>query len=205
MPDEAEYDELVMTLVESALQRPPDKREEYLRSVCRPDPALYEEVWKRIEWEERMGGFLREPLVVSRETVNRPFEPGEVLGGRFRILREVGQGGMGVVYEAVDRKLDRHIAIKCARMGFRSRLPPEARDAREVSHFNVCKLHDLHTARTPFGEVDFLTMELLSGETLAGRMQRIGPVPEKQAREIALQPCAGLAQAHLQGVVDGDL
>ena len=121
MPDEAEFDELVMTLVESALQRPPDKRDEYLRSVCQPDPVLYEEVRRRIEWEERMGGFLREPLVAPRGTEHRPFELGEVVCGRFRIVREVGRGGMGVVYEALDRKLDRRIAIKCARLGFRSR------------------------------------------------------------------------------------
>jgi serine/threonine protein kinase len=205
MPGETEYDELVMTLVETALQRPAEEREEYLHSVCGSNPALYQEVRDRIEWEERMGTFLREPLVVPRETSHQVFELGERLGGRFRILREVGHGGMGVVYEAFDEKLDRRIALKCARLGFGSRLPPEARAAREVSHFNVCKLHDLHTAQTPFGEVDFLTMEFVDGETLADRLKRTGPLPESEAREIALEVCAGLAQAHRQGVVHGDL
>jgi tetratricopeptide (TPR) repeat protein len=205
MPGETEYDELVMTLVETALQRPSAEREQYLRSVCGSNPALYEEVRSRIEWEDRMGPFLREPLVVPHETSHEVFELGERLGGRFRILREVGHGGMGVVYEAVDEKLDRRIAIKCARLGFGSRLPPEARAAREVSHFNVCKLHDLHTAQTPFGEVDFLTMEFVDGETLADRIKRAGPLPENEAREIALEVCAGLAQAHRQGVIHGDL
>ena len=205
MPGETEYDELVMTLVETALQRPPEEREEYLHSVCGSNPGLYQEVRDRIEWEERMGTFLREPLVVPRETSHQVFELGERLGGRFRILREVGHGGMGVVYEAFDEKLDRRIALKCARLGFGSRLPPEARAAREVSHFNVCKLHDLHTAQTPFGEVDFLTMEFVDGETLADRLKRTGPLPESEAREIALEVCAGLAQAHRQGVVHGDL
>jgi tetratricopeptide (TPR) repeat protein len=205
MPGESEYDELVMTLLETALQRPSGEREEYLRSVCGSNPALYEEVRNRIEWEDRMGPFLREPLVVPRETSHQVFELGERLGGRFRILREVGHGGMGVVYEAFDEKLDRRIALKCARLGFGSRLPPEARAAREVSHFNVCKLHDLHTAQTPFGDVDFLTMEFVEGETLADRVKRTGPLPEKEAREIALEVCGGLAQAHRQGVVHGDL
>jgi tetratricopeptide (TPR) repeat protein len=205
MPGETEYDDLVMTLVETALQRPSGEREQYLRSVCGSNPALYEEVRSRIEWEDRMGPFLREPLVVPRETSHEVFELGERLGGRFRILREVGHGGMGVVYEAVDEKLDRRIAIKCARLGFGSRLPPEARAAREVSHFNVCKLHDLHTAQTPFGEVDFLTMEFVDGETLADRIKRSGPLPQNEAREIALEVCGGLAQAHRQGVIHGDL
>lgn len=180
MPGETEYDELVMTLLETALQRPSEEREAFLRSVCGSNPALYEEVRNRIEWEDRMGPFLREPLVVPRETSHQVFELGERLGGRFRILREVGHGGMGVVYEAFDEKLDRRIALKCPRLGFGSRLPPEARAAREVSHFNVCKLDDLHTAQTPFGDVDFLTMEFVEGETLADRVKRTGPLPEKR-------------------------
>jgi len=76
MPGETEYDELVMTLVETALQRPPEEREEYLRSVCGSNPALYQEVRDRIEWEERMGTFLREPLVVPHETSHQVFELG---------------------------------------------------------------------------------------------------------------------------------
>ncbi len=67
------------------------------------------------------------------------FVPGTVLGDRFRIVRLLGSGGMGVVYEAVDSKLDRRVALNCTRPGHRYRLPPEARAAREVSHFNVCK------------------------------------------------------------------
>ena len=58
MPGETEYDELVMTLLETALQRPSEEREEYLRSVCGSNPALYQEVKDRIEWDSRMGSFL---------------------------------------------------------------------------------------------------------------------------------------------------
>ncbi len=63
------------------------------------------------------------------------FAPGTILGERFRIVRAVGHGGMGVVYDAIDQKLDRRVALKCAKLGHRHRLPPEARAAREVSHF----------------------------------------------------------------------
>jgi serine/threonine protein kinase/tetratricopeptide (TPR) repeat protein len=204
MSGENDYDELVMSLLESALDRSPEERAPYLRSVCRGDPALYEEVWSRVEWEQRMGGFLREPLL-SPECVSPRLEAGTRLSDRFRIVREVGSGGMGVVYEAVDEKLDRRIAVKCAKLGFWNRLPPEARNAREVSHFNVCKVHDLHVTTTPLGEVDFLTMEFIDGETLAGRLKRSGKLPEGEARDIARQICAGLAQAHRQGVIHGDL
>ena len=112
---------------------------------------------------------------------------------------------MGIVFEAIDEKLDRRVALKCAKLGHGHRLPPEARAAREVSHFNVCKVYDLHAAVTDLGELDFLSMEFIEGQTLSERIYRDGPVPEKEAREIARQICAGLAQAHRQGVIHGDL
>ena len=112
---------------------------------------------------------------------------------------------MGIVFEAIDEKLDRRVALKCAKLGHGHRLPPEARAAREVSHFNVCKVYDLHAAVTDLGDLDFLSMEFIEGQTLSERIYRDGPVPEKEAREIARQICAGLAQAHRQGVIHGDL
>lgn len=127
MPGPYEDDELVMGLVESALDRPPQEREQFLRSVC-GDSLLYAEVLSRVEWEERMGKFLLEPLPLS-EILDHPFETGTRVAGRFRIVREVAFGGMGVVYEAVDEKLDRRVAIKCAKLGFGNRLPREVQAA----------------------------------------------------------------------------
>ena len=124
--------------------------------------------------------------------------------GRYEVLELLGQGGMGVVYEAMDERLDRRIAIKCAKTGFRKRLPPEVRHAREITHPNVCKIFEIHTARTPAGEIDFVTMEYLEGETLGDRLTR-GPMPEAEARAIARQLCSGLAEAHSKGVIHGDL
>ena len=136
---------------------------------------------------------------------NDSFREGALLGGRFRIVRQVGSGGMGLVYEAIDEMLDRRVALKCARPGHGDRLPPEVRAAREVSHFNVCKVHDLHVASTPLGETEFISMECIDGETLSRRIHRDGPLPDADARDIANQICAGLAQAHRQGVIHGDL
>jgi len=93
------------------------------------------------------------------------------------------------------KRLGRRIALKCAKSGFHKRLPPEVRHASEISHPNVCKIFEIHTASTSGGEVDFLTMEFLEGETLAARLGR-ERLPEIEARAIGRQICAGLAEAH---------
>jgi tetratricopeptide (TPR) repeat protein len=134
-----------------------------------------------------------------------PLPVGSRLADRFLIVRAVGRGGMGFVYEALDEKVNRRVALKCAAPRHLHRLSPEARAAREVSHFNVCKVHDVHVVSTPAGEMDVLSMEFIEGETLSARVHRDGPLPPAAARAVARQICAGLAQAHRQGVIHGDL
>ena len=203
MPRTAGNDELIMRLVENALATPPEEREAFLRRACEGDTTLFDQTWTYVLWEQRMNGFLLDP-VCSRPDGQHPFAPGDLLDGRFRIVREVAQGGMGIVYEARDQKLERRIALKCAKIGFGKRLPPEVRNASEISHTNVCKIYEIHTTSTDRGEMDFITMEFLDGETLTERLNR-GSLPEKELRTIALQICAGLAEAHRNQVVHGDL
>jgi tetratricopeptide (TPR) repeat protein len=136
---------------------------------------------------------------------DREFAAGTPLGGRFRIVRTVGRGGMGTVYEAFDEKMNRSVALKCARPGHRFHLLPEAQAARDVSHFNICKVHELHVLSSPLGEVDCISMEFVEGVTLEQRIDSEGPLSSRDTREIALQVCAGLAQVHRAGVIHGDL
>src|SRR5580704_6452685 len=196
-------DELVMGLVDLALSQPENQRESCLRNACSGNADLFSQAWNYVQWETRMHGFLLEPLL-SAPPNEAPFEPGRLLDSRFRIEREVARGGMGIVYEAYDEKLGRRIALKCARSGFGKRLPPEVRHASEISHPNVCRIFEIHTASTAGGDVDFLTMEFLEGETLGARLGH-GPLKEAEARAIGAQICAGLAEAHRNGVVHGDL
>jgi serine/threonine-protein kinase len=198
----AQDDELVMSLVELALGRPPAEREVYLHTACADNSQLFKEVWGYVVAEQRMNGFLLDPLYPPPG--EHTFEAGELLEGRFRIVRQVAEGGMGVVYEAIDEKLGRSIAIKSAKSSFQKRLPPEVRHASEISHPNVCKIFEIHTATTDRGQCDFLTMEYLDGETLTQRLRR-GPLPEREVRAIASQLCAGLAAAHRNRVIHGDL
>lgn len=198
-------EERLMSLVRETLRTPPGQRETYLRAACHQDQDLYSEVSEIVEWEERMGDFMRDPLVglIDLEALDRPFKPDEVVADRFEIIREVGDGGMGVVYEAYDRKRQQRIAIKCAKLGY-ERLSPELHGALKVRHPNVCLVNEIHTAATDLGKLDFLTMEFLDGETLLSRLSR-GKVEHEEALKIARQLCAGLAEAHRCGVLHLDL
>jgi hypothetical protein len=135
------------------------------------------------------------------------FQPGTLLGGRYRIVGRLGRGGMGEVYRADDLKLGQQVALKFlpsdvdhdpARL---TQLHTEVRMARQVSHPNVCRVYDID-------ELDghtFIAMEYVDGEDLASLLRRIGRFPEDRALEIARQICAGLAAAHQRDVVHRDL
>jgi eukaryotic-like serine/threonine-protein kinase len=200
----AETDRLVMSIVAVALRQEPAERDAYVRRACQSDAELYREVSEMVSAEERMGSFLQHPMLVFRE-FPRPFAPGQVIAQRFEIAREIGQGGMGVVYEAFDRKRGLRIAIKAAKPGFQRLLSPELEGALTVRHPNVCRANEIHTAQTDRGEIDFLTLELLEGETLLSRLHAAGKLAHTQALEIARQLCAGLAEAHRSGVIHRDL
>jgi eukaryotic-like serine/threonine-protein kinase len=202
MESRSQTDDLAMTLVEEALSRPEGEREYYLRSACGADTKLFAQAWSYVQWEKRMESFLLDPAYLPLEEGPK-LEPGQLLINRFRVIREIARGGMGIVWEGVDEKLDRRVALKCAKAGFGKQLPPEVRNAREISHPNVCKIFEIHTASTAEGEIDFISMEFIEGETLAERIRR-GPIPEPQARAIARQLCSGLAEAHRNRLIHGD-
>jgi serine/threonine-protein kinase len=135
------------------------------------------------------------------------FAPGAVIAERYRIIGLLGRGGMGEVYRADDLKLGQSVALKFLPSSFSKdavfldRFRAEVRNARQVSHPNVCRVYDI-------GEVDghhFLSMEYVDGENLATLLRRIGRLPGTKALEIARQLCAGLAAAHAQGVLHRDI
>ncbi len=134
------------------------------------------------------------------------FTPGTVVADRFELVREIGHGGFGVIYEAVDRELGRRVAFKVLRTGGRKGALPaeilrrEAEAAAQLNHPNIVTLHDVGTG--PSGP--FLVLELLRGETVHDRMQR-GLVPPREAARIAVEVAKALAHAHAIGVLHRDL
>ena len=199
-------DELIIRLFQAAMSRPEQERDSYLAEACSSDTALYEEVRRRVQWETKLGGFLQTP-VVARQRIHRCFEPGELVGRRFKILRVAGEGGMGVVYEALVEKLERRIALKAPHFEFRKRLTPEASKSLQVTHPNVCRVFEIHTEQTETGDVDFLTMEFLEGETMALGLAQAPSnwLVTSEGTEIARQLCAGLKAIHEAGIIHRDL
>ena len=134
---------------------------------------------------------------------------GDVVGqklGHFRIVEKLGEGGMGVVYKAVDEKLERTVAIKLLPptlsndVGRRTRLLREARSAAAATHANIAALHEVGEA----GGRVFLVMEYVEGHTLR-RVLSEEPLPLGEALRIARGIARGLARAHERGIVHRDL
>ena len=148
----------------------------------------------------------------SGSPLPRLFVDGVILAERFRIVRMLGAGGMGEVYEAEDMVLSRErIALKTLRASFAAdeasieRLRKELLLARRITHPNVCRVHDVYEHHTPSSNrVLFFTMELLEGETLADRLSR-ETLTSTTALPIARQIGAALQAAHLVRVAHGDL
>ncbi|HQR30956.1 MAG TPA: serine/threonine-protein kinase, partial [Anaeromyxobacteraceae bacterium] len=129
--------------------------------------------------------------------------PGAVVG-RFEMLRELGRGGFGTVWEARDTALKRRVAFKAIRGAGRGaaddRALAEAEAAAHLLHPNVVTLFDL--GRSEHGA--FLVMELLEGRSLAAALEE-GPFPPAEAVRIGAGIAAGLAHAHAKGILHRDL
>ena len=125
----------------------------------------------------------------------------------YKITRELGAGGMGVVYEAVDTKLDRTVALKflppesTRDPDAKARFVHEAKAASAIDHPNVCNIYEID--ETDDGQL-FLAMACYEGETLKDRIAR-GPLPLDEALDITRQVAEGLAEAHARDIVHRDI
>ena len=136
-----------------------------------------------------------------------PLSVGTVLEGRYRLTRKLGEGGIGVVFEAEHIRLGRPVAIKVMHEEFaafelmRNRFDREAKALAALSHPNIVALTDYGV----FNGMPYLVMELLQGQTLRELLNVQGRLGEDQALAITAQVLAGLAYAHRSGLVHRDL
>jgi len=131
----------------------------------------------------------------------------QALAGRYSIERELGRGGMGIVFLARDVALDRPVAIKllppamAAQPALRERFLREARTAAQLSHPNIVPIHTVEQ----LGDLVFFVMSYVEGETLGQRVRARGPLPPSQAVRMLQEVAWALAYAHLRGIVHRDV
>src|SRR5882724_8692321 len=124
----------------------------------------------------------------------------------YRIIKQLGAGGMGEVYLALDTKLDRKVAIKVllpdslAEANLKKRLIKEAQAAAKLEHPNICAVYDVNEADS----FTFIVMQYIEGETLADKMLR-QPLELRTALAMVEQAAEGLAEAHRHGIVHRDV
>jgi len=187
--------ELAKVLIADVADLSPAERERVLAERC-PDSALRRELIELLTSPAPLSNLLLPPI---------DLEPGAALGP-YRIEGLVGRGGMGVVFRAHDTRLDRTVAIKIVPSHFgrsanlKMRFEREARTISQLTHPHICTLYDIGRE----GEIDFLVMEYLEGETLAARLGR-GALPLDETLRIGLEIASALEHAHRAGVVHRDL
>jgi tetratricopeptide (TPR) repeat protein/predicted Ser/Thr protein kinase len=137
----------------------------------------------------------------------KDISPGSLFAGRYEVLALVGEGGMGKVYTARDRELDKVIALKTIRSDGGgdpdavARFKQELLLARKVSHRNVVRIFDLGESEG----VKFFTMEFIEGQSLKALIRKRGRVPAQETVAICRQVLAALHEAHSQGIIHRDL
>jgi serine/threonine protein kinase/Tfp pilus assembly protein PilF len=181
-----------------ALEQEPARRDSFLAEACREDSELRREVEVLLAQSVATNDLIDRPAwnaVTCAETGNfDELTPPEIVGP-YKILSLLGAGGMGAVYEAVDTRLDRKVAIKVCHELFSGRFEREARVISALNHPNICTLYDAGP--------NYLVMELVEGENLRTLLQNALPVD--RVPEIARQVLSALSAAHDAGIVHRDL
>jgi len=137
-----------------------------------------------------------------------PVAPGQILAGKYRIERVLGEGGMGVVVEAHDTSLERRVAIKFLLPDFikhaeaKERFIREARAAAKIQSEHVARVIDVSTLETG---APYMVMEYLEGSDLSKVIETSGPLSVEDATLYVIQACEALAEAHAHGIIHRDL
>jgi serine/threonine protein kinase/tetratricopeptide (TPR) repeat protein len=201
--------EIADEIFSEALELPLDQRTGFVRARCSSDGALCESVLNLLSGYNRLGDFLQTPAVGSEPTA-AAFSPGEILGGRFRIVSLIGRGGMGEVYRADDSLSAQTVALKVLHPRMRGdesmavRLRDEILLARKISHPSICRVNELFVESHGRERLVYFTMQFLDGVTLAERLSQ-GAFDPRTALSLARQIAAGLDAAHDAGIMHRDL
>jgi len=211
MTSSREEDERVMEILAAAHRKPAGEREAYLQSACAGDEDLRREVVDALSWEERMGGFLQQPVAViadgnpdSAHTAAVQFAPGLEIG-QYRIESKLGEGGMSSVWLALDTRLGRRVAIKflsddLADAEARRRFQREAQMASSLNHPHIVTVYDIGE----FEGRQYLVTEYVDGGTLKDWIKEKRRTA-KEVAELLTGVADGLAAAHQAGILHRDI
>ena len=136
---------------------------------------------------------------------------GNLLANRYEVLQKIGTGGMGDVYKAHDRKLDRIVAIKTLKAeyngdnNFIRKFKRESLAAASISHPNIVSIYDVGTEDIENEKVHYIVMEYIDGTTLKEKINELGKLSEKTALEYTVQIAEALKIAHSKGIVHRDI
>src|SRR5437588_3299292 len=199
----------VEEVLQAALDRSPHERASFLNEACSGDEALQQEASSLIDAYDEAGDFIEEPAIVHDAHVLISNHQQNNIGreiGPYQIIERLGAGGMGEVYLAQDRRLDREVALKILPAYFVSdkarlrRFQTEARAASALNHPNILTIHEV-------GEVDqlhFITTEFIDGQTLRELIAQ-EDLSLVEVLEIAIQVAEALTAAHAAGIVHRDI
>jgi eukaryotic-like serine/threonine-protein kinase len=213
MTNYREEDERIMEMLATARRKPAAEREAYLQSVCAGDEDLRREVADALSWEERMGGFLQQPVaMIANEnlpldapfTAAVQFSPGLEMG-QYRIESKIGEGGMSTVWLALDTRLSRRVAIKflsddLADAEARRRFQREAQMVSSLNHPHIVSVYDIGE----FEGRQYLVTEYVDGGTLKDWVKDKHRTP-KEVAELLTGVADGLAAAHQAGILHRDI
>jgi eukaryotic-like serine/threonine-protein kinase len=196
-----------------AVDLQPEEREQFLRRISTENPELHQQVLLMFGHSQADTEDL--PTAVAATSADTPYQyifaTGELIAGRYRVMRAVAKGGMGEVYEVEDLELHSRVALKV--INLKSAAKPNALEmfrreillARQVTHPNVCRIYDIgHHDHPEHGDLLFLTMEFLRGQTLADRVRSQGPLTRDEALPLLQQMTQALAAAHRLNIAHRD-
>ncbi|MBI4852387.1 MAG: serine/threonine protein kinase [Acidobacteria bacterium] len=224
MPSDRE--KKIKELFWTATEMAKENRPAFLSQECLGDKEMYEEVLSLLESHQEAESFLETPVAniaaklaktgntsettTSKEAFLEQLS-GRVLEGKYLVEKQLGQGGMGAVYQAIHLGTKRPVALKVIAPQFMThaefveRFKREAEAAGRLSHPNVVNVTDFGVASFGSAKVAYLVMEYLKGFTLGELLKKKSKLPISFTIEIIEQVCSAITEAHNQGIIHRDL
>jgi serine/threonine protein kinase len=208
--------ERIGELLQSALEREPEERVPFLSGACGDDVPLLREVRSLLSSSEKAGDFIERPelnvpamaAALGLHGAEAGLKAGTVIG-RYRIVRRIGQGGMGAVYEAEQENPRRTVALKFINQGLVSsdqlrRFERESQALGRLQHSGIAQIYEAGTAEFGHGPQPYFAMELIRGETLREYADQ-HRLSIRERLEMMARICDAVHHAHQRGLIHRDL